>query len=504
MACQARRGVHIPMDELGPWVQDALDLIEFANGSTASPWGGRRAAMGHPEPFHLKYLAVGNEQWLQEYFDRYEVFYRALKAKYPEIRIISSAGPLASDPLWHFAWDKFRSGTAADVVDEHYYVAPRWFLANIDRYAGYDRKGPKIFLGEFAAHEPDRRNDLRSAVAEAAYMTGLVRNADVVEMASYAPLFGCYGHAQWRPDLIWFDNSRVVLTPNYFAQALFSQNRPDRALPTRVESPVDTPESKGRIGVGSFRTVAEYTDIRVIAPDGRAMFQSDFSTALNGWEIAGGDWVVTEGALRQKSGEENVFALAGDFSWGDYTLSLKARKVSGDEGFMVLFHTRAPGSRMLWNIGGWGNTAHAFSGGGLNEDQVRGSIETGRWYDLRVELRGATVKGFIDGKLVQQTELKPVATLFAVAGKDLRSGELVLEAVNAASEPRSAKINFAGLTKVLGPASLTVLTGDPEDENSLGQIPKVAPRAGMISPETPQFEHVFPPNSITVMRLRAR
>jgi alpha-L-arabinofuranosidase len=503
MTCQARQGRPVPLDEIGPWVQDALDLIEFANGPASSEWGGRRAALGHPDPFGLTVLAVGNEQWQQGYFDRYDVFYRAIKAKHPEIRLISSAGPLPNDALWQFAWNKFRSGTPADVVDEHYYVAPRWLLENIDRYDTYDRKGPKIFVGEFAAHEASRRNSLRSALAEAAYMTGLLRNADVVEMASYAPLFARIGHAQWRPDLIWFDNARVLLTPNYYAQALFAQNRPDWVFPCQVEAPIDTPCPKGQIGVGTWKTRAEFKDIHVTAPDGKVLFESDFSKELGPWTTAGGQWAPAEGALRQDADQENARALAGDPIWTDYDLTLRARKLSGEEGFLVLFHATGLDSTVWWNLGGWGNTAHAFQGGGLNEDRVQGSIDTGRWYDIRIELRGGTVKAYLDSRLIQQGELKPVSTLYAAAGKSRRSKEVILEVVNVSDLPRETSVSLNGVNRVASPATLSVLTGNPEDENTIGAPPKVAPRISSIGISGPRFQHTFPANSISVLRLKA-
>ena len=188
--------------------------------------------MGHPAPFHLKFLAVGNEQWLKEYFERYSLFAKAIRARYPEIKIISTSGPAPNGPLWDYAWNKFKNGTVADAVDEHYYVPPCWLLENGDRYDNYDRSGPKIFVGEFAAHDGGaRRNNLRAALAEAAYMTSLVRNSDEVLLASYAPLFGKMGHAQWKPNLIWFDNSRVALTPSYYVQAQFARNRLDVTIP---------------------------------------------------------------------------------------------------------------------------------------------------------------------------------------------------------------------------------------------------------------------------------
>jgi len=236
MACQYESKQLVPIDQLDPFVQDALDLIEFANGPATSPWGARRAALGHPQPFNLKSLGVGNEQWGEDYFARYRVFQAALKAEHPEIQLVTSAGPGVDDGFWKLAWDKFRSGTPADIVDEHYYRPPQWFLENATRYDAQDREGPRIFAGEFAAHDGgQRRASLRAAIAEAAFITGLVRNSDLVVMSSYAPLFAKAGASQWAPDLIWFDNTRVYGTPSYYVQELFSRNRPDVVLPVSVE-----------------------------------------------------------------------------------------------------------------------------------------------------------------------------------------------------------------------------------------------------------------------------
>ena len=238
MACQYESKQLVPLDQLDPFVQDALDLIEFANGPTTSPWGAKRAAMGHPAPFNLKLLGVGNEQWGEQYFERYTIFQAALKAKHPEIQLVTTAGPGVDDASWKLAWDKFKSGTPADIVDEHYYRPPQWFLENATRYDAQDRAGPKIFAGEFAAHDTSlRKPSLRAAISEAAFMTGLVRNSDVVAMSSYAPLFAKADAWQWAPDLIWCDNTRAYGTGSYHVQALFSRNRPDVVLPLVVDAP---------------------------------------------------------------------------------------------------------------------------------------------------------------------------------------------------------------------------------------------------------------------------
>ena len=239
MACQFNSGELAPLDDLDHYIQDALDLIEFANGSAATAWGRKRAAMGHPAPFNLKMIGIGNEQWGPQYVERYERFAKAIKAKYPKITLITSAGPFAGDDRFRYLWGEMRR-LKADIVDEHYYMAPKWFRDNVGRYDDYPRSGPKVFAGEYAAQSsgrgglPENRNDWECAMSEAAFITGLERNADVVLMSSYAPLFAHVDAWQWTPNLIWFDNLRSFGTPNYYVQKLFSVNRGSRVLPVQL------------------------------------------------------------------------------------------------------------------------------------------------------------------------------------------------------------------------------------------------------------------------------
>lgn len=228
MACQFNSSELVPLDQLDPYIQDVLDLIEFANGPTTSPWGKLRAEMGHPAPFNLKLVGVGNEQWGTQYVDRLKIFMKVLKEKHPEMTFVGGSGPSPDGKDFDYLWSQMRE-LDVKLVDEHYYRSPEWFLKNAARYDSYDRKGPKVFAGEYAAHDKEgkdaeSRNTWESALAEAALMTGLERNAEVVHLASYAPLFGNVNAWQWRPDLIWFDNLNVVATPNYYVQKLFSTN----------------------------------------------------------------------------------------------------------------------------------------------------------------------------------------------------------------------------------------------------------------------------------------
>jgi alpha-L-arabinofuranosidase len=234
MACQFNTAELVPMDQLDPYIQDALDLIEFANGSTISKWGKLRTEMGHPEPFNLKMIGVGNEQWGTQYIERYIVFAKAIKAKYPEIKIVSGTGPSPDGKDFEYAAGELKK-LKADIVDEHYYANPGWFFKNATRYDHYDRNSYKIFAGEYAAQSvktcsPKNRNNWECALAEAAFMTGLERNADVVNLCSYAPLFAHVDGWQWNPDLIWFDNLKSFGSTNYYIQKLFSNNKGTRVL----------------------------------------------------------------------------------------------------------------------------------------------------------------------------------------------------------------------------------------------------------------------------------
>jgi len=241
MACQFNSCELAPMEDLDTYIRDALDLVEFANGPADSEWGAKRAAMGHPEPFNLTMIGIGNEQWGPQYIERLNAFVAAFRSKYPKIQLIASAGPEPADERFAYLWPKFRE-LGVDVVDEHCYARPSWFFENSHRYDAYDRNGPKVLFGEFASQSdkmvsPNNVNDLECALAEAAFMTGLERNADVVSMAAYAPLFAHREAWQWTPDLIWVDNLSLVRTANYYVQQAFSTNRGDVVLPAELGEP---------------------------------------------------------------------------------------------------------------------------------------------------------------------------------------------------------------------------------------------------------------------------
>ena len=244
LACQYQNDdikAHVALDQMQPYIDDALDLIEFANGGTDTKWGKLRADMGHPAPFNLKQIGVGNEQWGELYPERLELFVNAIRSKYPKMLICGSSGPLAEGNDFDYGWKEMKR-LKVDLVDEHYYKPPQWFFENAGRYDNYDRKGPKVFAGEYAAHGRGARevNNWEAALSEAAFMTGLERNADVVYQATYAPLFAHVEGWQWKPDLIWFDNLTSARTPNWYVQMLYGTNKGTNVLSlTEDKKPVE-------------------------------------------------------------------------------------------------------------------------------------------------------------------------------------------------------------------------------------------------------------------------
>ena len=243
MSCQFQNRnnpkAHVPVDELKPYIDDCLDLIEFANGDTTTVWGRKRAEMGHPAPFNMKYLGVGNEQWDTLYYERLEPFVKAIRAKYPNIKLIGTSGPDSEGKMFELGWKAMKQ-QKVDLVDEHFYRPEAWFLSHGLRYESYDRKGPKVFAGEYACHGKGKKwNHYETSLYEAAFMTDLERNADVVHMTAYAPLLAHVEGWQWRPDLIWFDNTRMFKSVSYYVQQMYSTHKGTHVLPlTMAGKPV--------------------------------------------------------------------------------------------------------------------------------------------------------------------------------------------------------------------------------------------------------------------------
>ena len=489
----------VPLERMNEWVQDALDAIEYANGPTNTLWGSMRAKAGHPAPFNLVYLEVGNENGGPAYRERWPLFVNAIHAKYPEIQFVANH--------WQGGYP---STPKADIVDEHFYDTPEFFMRHATHFDKYDRSTPKIFVGEYAVTKNCGLGNLRAAIGEAAFMTGLERNSDHVIMASYAPLLVNLNHRAWNPDLINFDSAKWYGLPGYYVQKMFAENSGDVSLTTTVASPMsEGGVPGGMIGVGTWNTAAEFKDIKVTAPDGKVLFASDFSQGTKGWKLlgTGAEWKVQDGALRQTAEKEFIRAIAGKREWVDYTLTLKARKISGAEGFLILFRISGNEDRTWWNLGGWGNTADGIEADGTM-DSKPGHIETDRWYDLKLVVSGKNVKCYLDGALIHDINYDAggkVTSLYAVAATDEKSGDLIVKVVNANAGPLETDVDLSGAKNLTGQGTATVLTSESgADENSLAEPTKVSPKTEPVNFSGTNFKRSFPGNSFTVLRLKTK
>jgi alpha-L-arabinofuranosidase len=492
--CGMSHRENVPMDRMGEFVQDALDAIEYANGPVTSQWGALRAKAGHPAPFHLKYVEIGNENGGPAYHERWPLFVKAIQQRYPEIQLIANV------------WGGYPTNFPPQIVDEHYYNNPEFFMRQAGMYDSYDRKGPKVYIGEYAVTQGAGLGNLRGALGEAAFMTGMERNSDIVIMGSYAPLFCNANHKRWPINLINYDSHRAFGIPSYYVQQMFSQNRGDVVLPTTVVAPeTEVAAKSGLAGVGTWATQAEFKDIRVTR-NGETLAAPDLSSTTAWKFLGGGEWKAEGGVLRQSKTGDNIRAVFGDKTWTDYTLSLKARKLGGAEGFLILFHSQGDDEKSWWNIGGWGNTQHALeAGGGGMDSAVRGKIETGRWYDIRIELKGNSIKCYLDDKLIHDVSSPRIKSVYATASRVAKTGETVLKVVNVSEQAQDVRIQLAGATKVQPEARAIVLTsGSSKDENTLEQPNKVVPKTTKIRVDGPAFRHSFPANSVTILRVKSK
>ena len=488
----------IPMDQMGQWVQDALDAIEYANGPESSVWGGIRAKNGHPAPFNLKYIEIGNENGQSPYAERWAFIAKAILAKYPGMKLIANewAGSHPNDPV-------------PEIIDEHYYSNPGWFIWNANKYDSYDRKGPKIFIGEYAVTSNTGNGNLRGAIGEAAWMTGMERNSDIVIMGSYAPLFCNANHKAWPVNLINFDSYRWYGLPSYYVQQMFANNQGTLSLPVGIENApaIEAPYSKGCIGLGTWNNAAEFKDVEVFSPDGKTLFKADFSKVNDNWRKTGrGEWSTHDGVLKQSAIEQGVTVFMGDTSWTDYTITLKARKLYGENGFQIYFHNRNNSERIRWDLGGYNNSVHFMEIGVTAESMIAG-IEPDRWYDVKIEIRGNAVKGYLDGKLIQEvSDIRAnVKSLCASAARDDKSGDIILKIVNASNAPVQTKIDLQGTVNFTGSGNATILTSaSPLDENTLEEPTRVSPKTEMVKVSGTTLKRSFPGNSLTIIRLATK
>lgn len=494
IGCQGRVGDACREEDLDAFIQDALDAIDYALGDGTTEWSRKRVENGHPEPFPLQYVEIGNENWGPVYEKRYDRFYRAIKAKYPRLTLISTLG-LGGQ----------HRHERVDMIDPHWYVAPEFFLSSSRLFDQQERGGYAVYVGEYAVNQQVGGGNLLGALAEAAFLSGMERNSDLVKMASYAPLLENVNNRVWPTNLICFDSHRVMGRSSYHVQKMYAENRPDYNTATEFEQPRNGVQVSGRIGLGGWNTNNEYRELKVTLPDGRVI-EADME---RGWTPKGGTWSAADGTLSQEGPgvmRWSIWDSPEEFS--DCSISVKARKKSGDEGFILYFGMQGETGYVL-NIGGWSNQTTAFQhmvGADMPQipNNIAQQVETGRWYDIRIDIHGDSFTYSLDGKRMLEARIEQ-SRQYVVSGYDETTGEEVIKFVNATEKPFTARIELAGAESVGRTGKAIVLTsGDPSDENSLDNPEKVVPEERVYKGFSDRFTYTFDPWSFTVLRIKVQ
>ncbi|MCH4165146.1 MAG: alpha-N-arabinofuranosidase [Lentilactobacillus diolivorans] len=446
----------VPIDQLQPWIDDALDLIEFANGDTDTEWGKKRAELGHPKPFGLEYLAIGNEEVGQAFFDRYPYFHKAIRERYPEIKLINTSGPFASGSEFDRGW-KSAKENGSDFVDEHYYMSTDWFLANQHRYDHYDPKGPKAFLGEYASKE----NKWYNAVVEASYMTGLERNADKVGLACYAPLFANVDYIDWDPVLIFMNQHQVEPTVNYYVQQLFMSYQGTHNVQYSIDGLADPKVEDDQPITGQFGFEGDLADVNyqnVTFTDHKTGRQQQFD---NGHLL------------------ERKRRLIGQTASDDYTLTFDAIRTGGrtDKGFHFVFGQTSDPDYLMWVLGGWENQDSLIKqrgAHGMESDwnQCQWTMASDHQYHFEIRVHDRHITTFIDGHQFNEIDIKPtvIQPLYSNMTFDEKTKSYYLKLVNVTDKPVSIKLD----TPHFRNGRYRELSGGPETENKIGEPNKLS------------------------------
>jgi len=517
-------------EEFKQCVQDALDLVEFCKGGADTHWGSVRIAMGHEAPFDLKYVGIGNEQWQNEYFQHYRLFVEAFQdaaAKQPEIyegiELIVANGPASGDRFgWNYVEDCADFGdNLTTLVDEHYYEAPSFFFTNTHRYDSYDRNSQAaVFLGEYAAQS----NTLEAALAEAAYMTGLEKNADIVEMACYAPLFANKTQTQWSPDLIWYDSDMAYGSVNYYVQQLFGQNKGVTNLPTTLEASEYKSATvlSGKAGLGSWMTSVSYDNLTVTDnATGETLYSCDFSDASvldKDFDIQEGDWEIKDGKLFQynisapadvNTGDALYF---GDASWSNYTLTVEGKILEGPEGFLIPVCVTNSNNSTFWNIGGWGNTLACLQTvkEGAKSGQISGTVKNmqlskNKTYTIKVVVEDDHITGYLnDMKYLDYTVQTP-DSLYETASLDA-NGDLILKLINTTDTIGyiSTSLKDFDSSAYETTAEVTTLSGESMGAANTFDAPdKMVPVTGTLEIGA-VFTYEAPKYSLSIIRIKKK
>ena len=500
-----------PVDSIQPWIDECMNALEYANGPVTSKYGALRAKNGHLEPYNIEYLEIGNENnqpdpalQSDHYYERFKKFKDAVLAKYPNMHLIGNVVAWGDDnPTWD-------SKESVELLDEHYYRNPAWFAENFNKYDTYNRKGSEIYVGEYAVTQGfGNMGSLDAALGEAVYMMGIENNSDIVTMASYAPIFANLNDRMWAPDMIQFTSDKVFGTPSYYVQNLMANNVGTRVLKVNQTNPykygdVQVKPAVCRVGMGTWGTQVSFEDKGYTDANGNAlpMTLQELPTDVRG------DWKVDGNIIKQTSNGESCIRLnPGEITSEGYVYKVRARKDAGNEGFLLIFNYVDDKNYCWLNLGGWNNTQHGIEqivdGAKGQVATVSGNIETGRWYDIELKVKGDSIFASLDGKEIFASKLRAntLPGVFSTATLDENTGEVILKVANTSSENTTAEICLQG--KTISNAKLIRLSAkNGKEENTIDNPTNVYPTETFVTTSTDGAVVEIPANSLNIFRLK--
>ena len=508
MACSVRNGDYIDPSNttaLKSFRQDIEDAIEYALGTDPlNEWVQKRIAAGHPDPFPLKYVELGNENGSDRYVKRYAYFYDYLKNKYPQITFINT-----------LSWTDDHLFKKNDMYDVHWYVAPDYFYNSSSLFDNAKRGNYTVYAGEYATNDNVGSGNMDAALSEAAFIGFMERNSDLITMASYAPLFTNVNAPNWHCNLIWFDNHQVMGRASYYVQKMYADNRPDYNVKTRVFSDAQKLASNGKIGLGTWATQAKFRNLRVTSNDGsETYYESDFNNRLDDWTEVSGTWTASnQGDYVQKGSGTPCLSFCNAYAFRNCTFEVEAMKTGGNEGFLIVFgaDTTDVNTHYRINMGGWGNTQTGFervTNGSASTigDKVSHKITTNRWYKIKVVMReGDGIYCYVDDKLITSYKTSDIfdGRVQAFGGYDEQTGEVVVKVVNGLTTPQTTCLYINAQDIVATGRIITLKASSLNEENSLANPKKIYPKETTFSGFAQEFDYTFQPCSFTILRIKA-
>lgn len=514
-----------PYDKIDSWIQECLDALEYANGDVSTPYGKLRAQNGHPEPFGLEYIEIGNENYnfsmddnrdqSDHYPERYIQFYNAIKAKYPYVKCIGDVEAWSTDnPSW-------RNSHPVDMVDEHYYRNPRWFADRFNKYDSYPRNQHKVYVGEYAVTSQfGEIGNLDAALGEAVFMMGMENNSDVVAMNSYAPIFVNENDARWRPDMIRFNSHQSMGTPSYYVQQLFANNIGTRVIKTECTWNLNKPQPKAetpkpaQVGLATWNTTAHYRNPQLLV-DGDTIPLDDFEN----WEVVNGSWTMENGEYVQRSNEMPALSVSPKkIDSQKYSYRVQAMKKSGNEGFIPVVGFTDKRNYDWYNVGGWNNTLKSVeqtTEGSKNQiaKDKRFSVESNRWYDLRVDVDGDSIFCYMDGKLDIACKKQKggfMEGVYATTTIDEAQKIMYVKVVNVGDGDAPGTINLKNCEVDASSTSAATITrlasAKCTDENTLDNPRAVYPQTSDISSDVSENAIRFnvAPFSVNIVKIKLK